>query len=91
MFINYIHVGILQESDTSVSSLLCNSQDTKDDILRGVIQLLVRDYGARPFGSVKVYPATSCQQVHDAHPMLESGEYWISIDGAEPIETYCEF
>ncbi len=83
------YAGALKEIGTSVFSKSCNSQDTKD-ILRGVIQLLVRDYGARPFGRDRVYPATSCQQVHDVHPTLGSGYYWISTDGEEPIETYCE-
>ncbi len=59
----------------------CNSQDTEDAILRRVVQLLMRDYGARPFGRVRVYPVTSCQQVHDAHPTLGSGYYWISTHG----------
>ena len=51
-------------------------KSVRDDQLKGVIQLLVRDDGVRPFGRVRVYPATLCQQVKDAHhPGLQSGEY----------------
>ena len=86
-----IYAGSIKEMNTSVIYPSCNNEEHRDDILRGVFQLLVRDYGARPFGRVRVYPATSCQQVHDAHPTLGSGYYWISTDGEEPVETYCEF
>ncbi len=87
-----IHAGAVKEIGAAIIYPSCNNGEHRDDIiLRGVIQLLVRDYGARPFGRVRVYPATSCQQVHDAHPTLGSGYYWISTDWEEPVETYCEF
>ena len=76
----------------AVSSSCEGLEAVQDDSLKQVFQLLVRDHGVRPFGRVRQYPATSCQQVQDAHhPRLQSGEYWISSHGEEPRKMYCEF
>ena len=75
----------------AVSSSCEGLEAAQDDSLKQVFQLLVRDYGVRPFGRVRQYPATSCQQVQDAyHSTLQSGEYWISNNGEEPRKMYCE-
>ena len=63
-------------------------KSVRDDQLKGV---LVRDHGVIPFGSVRVYPATSCKQVKNAHHELQSGEYWIFSHGEEPGKILREF
>ncbi len=58
-----IYAGAVKEIGTSlVIYPSYNNEKNRDDILLGVFQLLVRDYSARPFGRVRVYPATSRQQ-----------------------------
>ena len=74
----------------TVFSSCMDQQVARDDSLNQLFQLLVRDYGVRPFGRVRQYPATSCQQVQDAQ-IFQSGEYWISSNGEEPRKIYCEF
>ena len=89
----YMHyyLGILERGYLTPTFSPCGKQKTKDEISRGVFQLLVRDYGARPFGKLRIYPAASCQEVHQVHPMLGSGEYWISSNGGEPRKRDCNF
>ena len=67
----------------------CPSQQSKDDITRDVFQLLSREFGVRPYGRVRAYPATSCEAVHTAHPDLGAGLYWVSEEGATPAQKYC--
>ena len=76
---------------TPILSPLCGNQETKDEIFRDVIQWLVRNYGAKPFGRVRIYSAASCLEVHQAYPMLRSGEYWISNDAEEAMKMSCYF
>ena len=76
----------------AVSSSCEGLEAVQDDSLKQVFQLLVRDYEVRPFGRVRQYPTSSCQQVQDAyHPTLQSGEYWIFSHREEPRKVYCEF
>jgi hypothetical protein len=68
----------------------CSTQDTVDTITRNTFQYLVENYGARPYGRLRTFPAVSCQEISHAHPELGAGHYWISEDGGEPIEMYCD-
>jgi len=68
------------------------SATARDDNLKKLFQFLVRDFEVKPLGKVRVYPATSCQEVQEAHfPSHQSGEYWITSPGEEPTESYCDF
>ena len=86
----HYYLGIFERGYLTPTFSPCGKQKTKDEISRGVFQLLVRDYGAKPFGKLRIYPAASCQEVHRVHPMLGSGEYWISSNG-EPRKIDCNF
>jgi len=79
-------------TQAAVSSSCEDLEVAQDDNLKQLFQYLVRDYGVRPFGRVRQYPAPSCQEIQDAHyQILPSGEYWVSSNGEEPRKTYCEF
>ena len=67
----------------------CPSQSTRDTITRDAVQYLVQ-HGVRPYGRLRTFPAASCQEISHAHPELGAGSYWISEDGGEPTETYCD-
>ena len=67
----------------------CPSRSTTDIVVRDIVQYLVQEHGARPYGRLRAFPAASCQEISHAHPDLGEGFYWLSEDGGEPTKTYC--
>ena len=74
---------------TSSCPTASGRQDIHDDISREVVQLLVEEFAVRPYGRLRAFPANSCQEISHAHPNIGAGLYWISQDGGEPIQMYC--
>ena len=81
--------GIYHSSVTSSCLTASGRQDTRDDISREVVQLLVEEFAVRPYGRLRAFPANSCQEISNAHPNIGAGLYWISQDSGEPIQMYC--
>ena len=81
--------GIYHSSVISSCPTASGRQDTRDDISREVVQLLVEEFAVRPYGRLRAFPANSCQEISHAHPNIGAGLYWISQDGGEPIQMYC--
>ena len=42
------------------------------------------------FGQLRGYPAPSCQTIHNMHPSLKSGYYWVTSSTGSSIRVYCE-
>ena len=68
----------------------CPLQSAHEDITVDVLQLLSSEFGVRPLGLIRAYPAESCDQVAAANPGSPAGLYWISSDG-NIVQVHCQF
>ena len=68
----------------------CSDAISKEEITRDVFQLIHNEFGTRVLGRVKVYPASSCEAIHQLYSDIGSGYYWISSDNNQNASLmYC--
>ena len=82
-----VETGIYQER---VSTGLCPSQQTHEDITVDVLQLLSAKFDFRPLGLAMSYAAESCDQVAEANPDSSSGMYWVTNGEGNPVQVFCQ-
>ena len=85
---NYLY--LINNSDSNFLELLQKCTENAclhhNVVIEKCFQLLIRQI----YGQSELYPAPSCQVIHNINPISTSGYYWVISSNGSGIRVYCE-